>query len=175
VAPVPRAAVGSPLMLSWIPSGFRRPRAIFLSAMIVVVAVLLGRNSRTQRESVSDQVSAWTERAVMAAQDSREDEVRELGGSEGAVAGTFAAWVRDTVPASMALHPKLSVRLADDSLFGAGSGAPTHTVGIELRGARAEVDVHWNGGSDGRFAASMLAFRVQASPATSAAPAMPGR
>ena len=35
--------------------------------MIVVVAVLLGRNSRTQRESVSDQVSAWTERAVMAA------------------------------------------------------------------------------------------------------------
>jgi hypothetical protein len=75
----------------------------------------------------------------------------------------------------MALHPKLSVRLADDSLFGAGSGAPTHTVGIELRGARAEVDVHWNGGSDGRFAASMLAFRVQASPATAAAPAMPGR
>jgi hypothetical protein len=84
-------------MLSWIPSGFRRPRAIFLSAMIVVVAVLLGRNSRTQRESVSDQVSAWTERAVMAAQDSRDDDVRELGGSE-ACPRKIPAYFIDSLP-----------------------------------------------------------------------------
>lgn len=136
-----------------------RPRGLFLTAMIAVVAVLVWRGAGAQRQAGSAEVAAWLRDRVIACQD-RPDAVPPLGVTEPVVASSFAAWVRGALPEGVAGEASVAVTPVAGGLLGAGSGEATHRAVLRLRGAAAEADVHWAEGG-----AAIVAFR----------PGVPGR
>ena len=133
---------------------FLRPRGLFLTAMIVVVAALAWRGAKAQREADTAAVAAWVLEAVRDAQADR-SAAPAFGATEPVVAGALAAWVRGAMPAGAAGDARVAVTALGGGPVGAGGGEGTHRASLELRGSRAEVDVRWSAGSP-----SIVAFRA---------------
>jgi hypothetical protein len=143
------------------PSLFRRwfrPRGLILTLMLVLVASLIWRNQRMQREADSAAVADWVRDAAMAALANRDAPV-SLGATEPVVASAFLSWVRTNVPKDRATEVRVSVETIGRGPFGAGDGVATHRADVQLPGARAEADVHWP--QDGR---AMVAWRADPPP-----------
>jgi hypothetical protein len=162
-------------MGSWIPTAFLRPRAVFLSVMIVVVAVLVARGARLQKEAGSQGVAQWVGEAVRRAEADR-GQVPPLGATDPFVASAFAAWVRESMPANRAGEASVLVAPLGAGFFGVGEGEATHRASVTLLGARAEVDVRWKERREGGYAGTIVAFRIvpgDAVPGVAGGPSIP--
>lgn len=122
--------------------------------MIVVVGALIWRNQRAQNEADAAMAADWVLDTVFAAQADR-GKAFEVPGTEPVVASALASWVRSAVPGDSSVQATVTVVALGTGLFGAREGDATHRATIELRGSRAEADVHWR--TDAR---AIVAWRV---------------
>jgi hypothetical protein len=135
-----------------------RARSLFLSGMIFVIAVLLWRGGRNQKESSVDSVGTWVREAVRTSQGNRA-ETPLLGSTQPIVARTFADWIWGTVPANAAADPSIAVTALNTGFFGNQDGIATHRADLVLLGKRAEVDVQWSEHADGSWGGAIVGFR----------------
>lgn len=140
-----------------------RLRGLFLTAMIAVVAVLVWRGARMQREASSAAVAAWLRDLVLACQDDR-DAPLAAGDTEPVVASALAGWVRASLPAGIASEAAVTVTPVAGGVFGGEAGEATHRAAIRLRGASAEADVRWTEHAGRGAVGAIVAFRPGAAP-----------
>jgi hypothetical protein len=139
-----------------------RARSLFLSGMIFVIAVLLWRGGRNQKESSVDAVATWVKEAVRTSQGDR-GQTPVLGSTQPIVARTFADWIWAAVPANAAGDPAITVTALDTGFFGNQDSIATHRAVVVLLGKRADVEVQWSERADGSWGGAIVGF-------TSAAP-----
>ena len=123
---------------------WKRPRTLVLSALMLVAAWLIWRQSREQATAGRQAVAQWVEDAVHSAAATR-DAPLALGGTEPVVADALAAWVRSAQPANVLGDPTIEVAVIPKDMFGGSSGAATHRVTVQLRGQQATLLVEWDG------------------------------
>ena len=139
-----------------------RARSLFLSGMIFVIAVLLWRGGRNQKESSVDSVATWVKEAIRTSQGDR-TQTPVLGTTQPIVARIFADWIWATVPANAVADPAITVAALDTGFFGNQDSIATHRAAVVLLGKRADVDVQWSERADGSWGGAIVGF-------TSAAP-----
>ena len=148
-----------------------RARSLFLSGMIFVIAVLLWRGGRNQKESSVDSVATWVKEAVRTSQGDRA-QTPLLGSTQPIVARIFADWIWATVPANAVADPAITVTALDTGFFGNQDSIATHgnqdsiathRAVVVLLGKRADVEVQWSERADGSWGGAIVGF-------TSAAP-----
>lgn len=135
-----------------------RARSLFLSGMIFVIAVLLWRGGRQQKESSVESVGTWVKEAVRTSQDNR-SQTPLLGSTQPIVARTFADWIWASVPANVAADPSITVTALNTGFFGNQDSIATHRAALVLLGNRAEVDVQWSEHADGSWGGAIVGFR----------------
>jgi hypothetical protein len=123
-----------------------RARGLVLTALLVVVAALLWRGAREQREADAGAVEEWIRESARAVQEDR-GTVPAMGGTEPVVASAFAAWVRGAVPPGRASDPHLEVEPLGSGPFGSGDGGATHRVLVRLGAQEAVIEVRASRGS----------------------------
>ena len=127
-----------------------------------MIAVLLWRGGRNQKESSVDAVATWVKEAVRTSQDNR-GETPLLGSTQPIVARTFADWIWAAVPANAAADPAITVTALDTGFFGNQHSQATHSAVVVLLGKRADLDLQWSERADGNWGGAIVGF-------TSAAP-----
>ena len=134
-----------------------RARSLFLSGMIFVIAVLLWRGGRNQKESSVDSVATWVKEAVRISQGDRA-QTPLLGTTQPIVARYFADWIWATVPANAVADPAITVTALDTGFFGNQHSQATHSAVVVLLGKRADLDLQWSERADGSWGGAIVGF-----------------
>lgn len=124
---------------------WKRPRSLILTALIILGAWVIARQSREQAAAGQGAVTAWVQSAVRAAAADRSGPAG-LGDDVPAVlADAFSEWVWSAQPAGIASDADVTVTSLRQELFGRGGAEATHHADISLRGKRAALTIVWDG------------------------------
>ena len=123
-----------------------------------MIAVLLWRGGRNQKESSVDSVATWVKEAIRTSQGDR-TQTPVLGTTQPIVARTFADWIWATVPANAAADPAITVTALDTGFFGNQDSIATHRAAVALLGKRADVEVQWSERADGSWGGAIVGFQ----------------
>jgi hypothetical protein len=114
-----------------------------ISALILVAGWMVWLQSKNQAAAGAQQVEKWVQGTVRAAAEERELPPF-MGQTEPVVRDALAAWVRKSVPESVALEVRVQTTPLRDEML-KNQGEATHRVRITLQERVLDVLVVWDG------------------------------
>lgn len=115
-----------------------------LTALIILGAWVIARQSREQAAAGQGAVAAWVQNAVRTASADRTGPSGLGGDAPAILADAFSQWVWGAQPVGIASEADVTVTSLRESMFG-GGGEATHHAHIHLRGQRAALTIVWDG------------------------------
>lgn len=122
---------------------WKRPRTLVLTALILVAAWMVWKQSREQAIAGTQHVSAWLQEAVREAADQRDVPPR-MGETHDLVREALAEWVRAAVPEHVAPNVRVDTASLRDDTWALHPEA-THRALVTLQGKQLAVFVVWDG------------------------------